>query len=47
MILTNEKAKETLKTITKELYTKYGLATLSSKDKNMWQYMKEIALKEI
>lgn len=33
MILTNEKAKETLKTITKELYTKYGLATLSSKDK--------------
>ena len=32
MILTNEKAKETLKTITKELYTKYGLATLSSKD---------------
>jgi len=33
MILTNGKAKETLKTITKELYTKYGLATLSSKDK--------------
>ncbi len=43
MILTNEKAKETLKTITKELYTKYGLAT----SKHLWQYMKEIALKEI
>ena len=33
MILTNGKAKEMLKTVTKELYTKYGLATLSSKDK--------------
>lgn len=33
MILTNEKAKETLKTVTKELYTKYGIATLSQKDK--------------
>ena len=33
MILTNEKPKEMLKTVTKELYTKYGLATLSSKDK--------------
>jgi len=33
MILTNEKAKEMLTTVTKELYTKYGLATLSSKDK--------------
>lgn len=33
MILTNEKAKEMLKTVTKELYTKYGLATLSKKDK--------------
>ncbi|WP_304970672.1 amylo-alpha-1,6-glucosidase [Romboutsia ilealis] len=33
MILTNEKAKQVLKTVTKELHTKYGLATLSSKDK--------------
>lgn len=33
MILTNEKAKQTLETVTKELYTKYGLATLSKKDK--------------
>lgn len=33
MILKNGKAKEMLKTVTKELYTKYGLATLSSKDK--------------
>ena len=33
MILTNDKPKEMLKTVTKELYTKYGLATLSSKDK--------------
>lgn len=33
MILTNGRAKEMLKTVTKELYTKYGLATLSSKDK--------------
>lgn len=32
MILSNEKAKETLKTVGKELYTKYGLATLSKKD---------------
>ena len=32
MILTNEKAKEMLRTVTKELYTKYGLATLSKKD---------------
>ena len=33
MILTNGRAKEMIKTVTKELYTKYGLATLSSKDK--------------
>ena len=32
MILSNEKAKEMLKTVSKELYTKYGLATLSKKD---------------
>lgn len=32
MILTNDKAKEMLKTVTKELYTKYGLATLSKKN---------------
>lgn len=32
MILSNEKAKEMLKTVGKELYTKYGLATLSKKD---------------
>ena len=40
MILTNGKAKEMLKTVTKELYTKYGLATLSSK------YKKYIAIYE-
>ena len=40
MILTNGKAKEMLKTVTKELYTKYGLATLSSK------YKKYIAIFE-
>lgn len=33
IIMTNGKAKEILKTVTKELYTKYGLATLSQKDK--------------
>ncbi len=33
MILTNGKAKEMLKVVTNELYTKFGLATLSSKDK--------------
>lgn len=32
MILSNEKAKNMLKTVSKELYTKYGLATLSKKD---------------
>lgn len=32
MVLSNEKAKEMLKTVGKELYTKYGLATLSKKD---------------
>ena len=32
MILSNNKAKEMLKTVGKELYTKYGLATLSKKD---------------
>lgn len=32
MILTNDKAKEMLKTVAKELYTKYGLATLSKKN---------------
>lgn len=33
IVMTNGKAKEILKTVTKELYTKYGLATLSQKDK--------------
>lgn len=32
MILSNDKAKNMLKTVSKELYTKYGLATLSKKD---------------
>ena len=33
MILTNKKAKEMFSIVSKELYTKYGLATLSAKDK--------------
>ncbi len=33
MTMTNEKPKEMFKTVTKELVTKYGLATLSKKDK--------------
>ena len=33
MVLSNEKPKELLKVITKELYTRYGLRTLSPKDR--------------
>lgn len=33
LIMTNNKPKEVIETVTKELVTKYGLATLSSKDK--------------
>lgn len=33
MILSNDKPKKMMKVITKELYTRYGLATLSPKDK--------------